>query len=78
MKKVLIFIIVIYQKTLSKILVVLFGKGCRFNPTCSEYAKTAIDRFGVIEGLNLSLKRIIRCHPFSGQATFDPVPEMQQ
>lgn len=47
---------------------------CRFVPTCSEYAYTAIERFGVIKGGALSLWRIIRCNPFC-KGGYDPVPE---
>ena len=39
---------------------------CRFIPTCSEYACEAIDKYGCLKGLNLSIKRILRCHPHGG------------
>lgn len=38
---------------------------CRYNPTCSEYAKEAIKKYGFTKGLSLSLKRLLRCHPFA-------------
>lgn len=47
---------------------------CRFMPTCSEYAKQAIVRHGIIRGTVLGLKRILRCHPWSSGG-FDPVPQ---
>jgi len=47
---------------------------CRFEPTCSEYARQSVMRFGVVRGGWLSLKRISRCHPW-GKWGFDPVPE---
>ena len=47
---------------------------CRFVPTCSEYAYTAIERFGVIKGGALSLWRIMRCNPLC-KGGYDPVPE---
>ena len=46
---------------------------CRFYPTCSHYTYQAIERFGVIKGVYLGAKRILRCHPFS-KGGFDPVP----
>ncbi|MBT3310833.1 MAG: membrane protein insertion efficiency factor YidD [Desulfobacteraceae bacterium] len=46
---------------------------CRFYPTCSHYSYKAISRHGIIKGLYLSVKRILRCHPFN-PGGFDPVP----
>ena len=54
---------------------VLFAGTCRFEPTCSQYAYQAIERFGVLHGVWLGTKRLARCHPFSGKFGFDPVPE---
>lgn len=68
MKKVLIFLINCYQKVPGR-----WHDACRFTPTCSEYAKTAIERFGAFKGTMLSIKRILRCHPF-GKSGYDPVP----
>jgi putative membrane protein insertion efficiency factor len=70
MKSVLIALIRFYQLTLSSIM----GRQCRFLPTCSDYAKEAIDRHGVIKGGKLAVKRVCRCHPWGGEG-FDPVPE---
>ncbi len=47
---------------------------CRFEPTCSEYARIAVERFGAARGSWLALKRLARCHPFGGQG-WDPVPD---
>jgi len=55
-----IFLIKLYQKYISG----LFGKKCRFYPTCSEYTKQAIDKYGIIKGTFKGLKRILKCHPF--------------
>jgi uncharacterized protein len=51
------------------------GGGCRFEPTCSQFAYEAIERFGVARGSWLALKRLLRCHPLSGSFGYDPVPE---
>ncbi len=45
---------------------------CRYSPTCSEYAKHAIQKYGILKGALLGLKRILSCHPFS-QGGWDPV-----
>ncbi|MFC0179457.1 membrane protein insertion efficiency factor YidD [Thorsellia kenyensis] len=42
----------------------LFGPSCRFYPTCSHYAIEAIERFGIIKGIFLSVKRLSKCHPW--------------
>ena len=54
---------------------VLFAGTCRFEPTCSQYAYQAIERFGVLRGVWLGSKRLAHCHPFSGKFGHDPVPE---
>ncbi|MBI2640954.1 MAG: membrane protein insertion efficiency factor YidD [Candidatus Sungbacteria bacterium] len=68
--------IVLYQKTLSPDQSGLyFGSayiGCRFFPSCSEYARRAISQYGLIKGCVLSLKRIFRCHPFN-PGGYDPI-----
>ena len=47
---------------------------CRFEPTCSEFALTALRRFGPVRGTWLTGRRILRCHPWGGTG-YDPVPE---
>jgi len=56
----------------------LTGKNCRFEPTCSEYALTALKTHGVFYGSILSIKRILKCHPFSRYSGYDPVPNKKQ
>ena len=50
---------------------------CRYVPTCSEYAMTAVDRFGILHGGWMAVWRILRCHPFV-KGGFDPVPELDK
>jgi len=73
-KVALIFIVRIYQLVVSPAQSFLFGPagGCRFTPTCSQYALDAVNEHGVITGGWLAAKRICRCHPFGGGG-HDPV-----
>lgn len=50
---------------------------CRYQPTCSEYMKQSIIKYGTIKGLYLGIKRILRCNPF-GSSGYDPVPNFIQ
>ena len=69
MKTIIIYLIRGYQ-----VLPFIGHKMCRFTPTCSEYMIQAINRFGVIKGIKLGLKRISRCRPY-GKMGYDPVPK---
>jgi len=62
--------IVMYRKVLSP----LFPPSCIYTPTCSEYAETAIRRYGLVKGCRLAIRRILRCHPFR-EGGYDPVPD---
>lgn len=68
MKSIFIFIIKIYQAAISP----LFPGKCRFYPTCSAYAMQAIEKYGVLKGLFLGVKRILKCHPFH-PGGYDPL-----
>ena len=70
MKHLALLLIRFYQRCISP----LFPAKCRFYPTCSAYAFTAIERFGFFRGGWLALRRILKCHPFHPGGV-DPVPE---
>ena len=70
MKQIALLLIRFYQRCISP----LFPAKCRFYPTCSAYAFTAIERFGFFRGGWLALRRILKWHPFH-PGGFDPVPE---
>ena len=68
MKKIFLLLIQVYQ---------FFSRmtpaNCRFYPTCSEYMKQSIEKYGVFKGVWLGVKRICRCHPMN-EGGYDPVP----
>lgn len=68
-RRILICPIRFYQMCISP----MFPASCRFTPTCSQYAITAIEKYGAIKGLMLTARRIARCHPWGGSG-YDPVP----
>lgn len=72
MKNVLIKLIKLYQKIPGK-----FHNNCRFTPTCSNYAMEALEKYGTIKGIFLTLKRLLRCTPWGGSG-YDPVPERRK
>jgi len=75
---ILKFLLRVYKWTLSPLLAFIAGPGggCRFEPTCSEYAVQAIEAHGIGRGSWLALKRVLRCHPWGGFG-YDPVPPRQ-
>ena len=68
LKQVLLHLIKGYQLFLSPFL----PPSCRFTPTCSEYTRQAVERYGVLKGVVMGLKRLSRCHPFASGG-FHPV-----
>lgn len=70
-KKSIILFIKLYRSLISPFL----GNHCRFYPSCSLYTQIAIERYGVLRGLWLSLKRLLKCHPWYKDG-YDPVPEV--
>ena len=69
MKWFLLLLVKFYRGFISPLL----PPSCRYVPTCSEYALIAIGKYGAMKGGWLSLKRILRCHPFH-EGGYDPVP----
>lgn len=78
MKKVILFLIKIYKKFISPIkknFSIMFGFNetkCKYYPTCSEYTRQAVEKYGVFHGLFIGIKRIFRCNPFS-KGGYDPL-----
>ncbi len=67
-KIILIWLIKLYQRVISPIL----PKSCRFYPTCSQYAIQAIEKYGVLTGVWMGIKRVMKCHPFH-PGGYDPL-----
>ena len=70
MRKIFIKLIRFYQYGISP----FFPPHCRYTPTCSSYAVEAVERFGIVRGGWMALKRIGRCHPWH-EGGYDPVPD---
>jgi uncharacterized protein len=73
LKRIFISIIRFYQVIISPIK----PPSCRFYPTCSHYGLEAVNRFGALKGGWLTVKRILKCHPFH-PGGIDPVPEKKE
>jgi len=67
-RRVLISLLKLYKVAISPLL----PPSCRFVPTCSEYAREAIERYGALRGMWMGLRRLLRCHPFH-PGGYDPV-----
>ncbi len=68
MKEILIVMVKLYRKYVSP----LKPPTCRFYPTCSQYTLQALEKYGAIKGTLLSVKRILKCHPFHSGG-YDPL-----
>jgi putative membrane protein insertion efficiency factor len=73
MNKIIILLISFYRKYISP----FKPATCRFYPTCSEYATQALKKYGLLRGLWLSIRRVLRCHPFS-LGGYDPLPDFSR
>ena len=73
MKKILIYPLIVFIKLYQNFVSPLLPSTCRYSPTCSEYSKQSLVKFGLIKGFILSIKRIIKCNPWGGSG-YDPVP----
>ena len=71
MKKILLFLIKFYQKRISPLLE-SGGVHCKYYPSCSEYMKQAIEKYGCFKGIYLGIKRLLRCNPFA-KGGYDPL-----
>jgi putative membrane protein insertion efficiency factor len=69
MSAILVSLIRVYQYLFRPLL----GANCRFAPTCSEYAREAIEKHGAAKGMLLAVRRVLRCHPYHSGG-YDPVP----
>ncbi|WP_395785455.1 membrane protein insertion efficiency factor YidD [Aquirufa sp.] len=69
MKYIFILLIKLYQLLVSPFL----PNSCRYQPTCSEYAKQAFEKYGFIKGFRLMVRRLASCHPWGGSG-YDPLP----
>jgi hypothetical protein len=69
LKTLFIALLEFYQKQIS----FLLPSSCRFCPSCSEYAKQAVDKYGILKGGIKATGRLLRCHPLSGKSGYDPL-----
>lgn len=69
LKKLALLLVKFYQAAIRPLL----QNACRYEPSCSNYATEAINKYGAIKGSWLGIKRILRCHPWGGSG-YDPVP----
>jgi len=73
MKNIFIYPFLILIRIYQTLISPLLPSTCRFSPTCSEYSKQSLIKHGLIKGIILSVKRILKCNPWGGNG-YDPVP----
>ena len=73
LKYILVFPLLLAVKFYQLCISPLKPSTCRFEPTCSQYAFEALRKHGLVKGLYLSVRRVLRCHPWGGHG-YDPVP----
>lgn len=73
MKKIILFPFLFLIKVYQALISPLTPASCRFQPTCSHYAKESLEKHGLFKGGKLAIKRIFSCHPWGGSG-YDPVP----
>ena len=73
LKKIFVFPLVIIIKLYQFIISPLTPPSCRYSPTCSQYSLEALKKYGIIKGVSLTFKRLIKCHPWGGSG-YDPIP----
>jgi putative membrane protein insertion efficiency factor len=73
----LISVLKVYKRHISPIFENLFGKACRFTPSCSQYTIEALEKFGFTKGISLGFKRFLKCHPWGGSG-WDPIPMLNK
>jgi len=71
MKKISLYFLKLYKKYISPLFGAV-GIHCKYYPTCSEYARQAIEKYGFVKGFFYSIKRILKCNPFS-KGGYDPL-----
>jgi putative membrane protein insertion efficiency factor len=73
LKKIVIYPLVLLIKGYQLLISPLLPPSCRYQPTCSQYAKEALNKYGLFKGGWLTIKRISKCHPWGGSG-YDPIP----
>lgn len=72
MKRIVLYTLKTYKKYMSPLFTTYLGSACRFTPTCSQYTIEAVEKKGILKGLSLGFKRVLRCNPFY-KSGYDPV-----